>query len=230
MPDEADSAISLKRAINGCIHRADLVLAQDVLVQFFILLGKDDVLLQEGENLRDGAKALHLGLQIAYLLMLPVEDIPPHRVPGHAIGKADGVGGGENLLRHEQFGRFTMVTTNLIYTKRYPFILSGVLAFDHKHRDAIDKENYILPRAIVAVVKRPFLGNLENVSRRLLEIDQDQVSLAVLLLVEELAPVAQQLHVFAVAVDVGAKIAKSTEQFAPGLGKARVEFFHLGVH
>ncbi|MFT5495661.1 MAG: hypothetical protein ACI9TH_001052, partial [Kiritimatiellia bacterium] len=36
---------------------------------------------------------------------LPIENIPPHRVPAHPIGKADGIGGGEQLLAHEQLGR-----------------------------------------------------------------------------------------------------------------------------
>jgi hypothetical protein len=34
------------------------VLAQDVFVQLLVLLGKDDVVLQEGEDLRDGAERL----------------------------------------------------------------------------------------------------------------------------------------------------------------------------
>ena len=47
------------------------MLTQNVLVEFFVFLGEHDVVLQEGEQLGDGAEALDLGLQLADLLMLP---------------------------------------------------------------------------------------------------------------------------------------------------------------
>jgi hypothetical protein len=65
VPDEAARALGIEGAADGRLHRAGLVLAQDVFVEFLVLLGKDDVVLQEGEHLRDGAEALHLGLQLA---------------------------------------------------------------------------------------------------------------------------------------------------------------------
>ena len=72
-------------------------------------------------------------------------------------------------------------------------------------------KDHILPRAVVAVVKGPLLGDFVNVVRRIVVIDQDQVALALLLLVEELAPVAQVLDEFPVAVDVGVEMAKLPE-------------------
>ncbi|EGQ61068.1 hypothetical protein GGI1_04317 [Acidithiobacillus sp. GGI-221] len=48
-------------------------------------------------------------------------------------------------------------------------------------------------------------------------------------MVEELAPVAQVLDEFPVAVDVGVQMAELPEQGALGLGVARVEFPQLGV-
>ena len=65
VPDEAARAPGIERAADGRVHRAGLVLAQDVFVQLLVLLGEDDVILEEGEHLRNGAETLHLGLQAA---------------------------------------------------------------------------------------------------------------------------------------------------------------------
>jgi hypothetical protein len=65
--------------------------------------------------------------------------------------------------------------------------------------------------------------------RRVVVIDQDQVALALLLVLEELAPVAQVLDEFPVAVNIGVEMAKLPEQCARGFGVARVEFPHLAV-
>ena len=69
----------------------------------------------------------------------------------------------------------------------------------------------------------------KDVARRVVVIDQHQVALAFFLVVEELAPVAQVLDEFAVAIDVGVQMAELPEQGALGLSVARVEFPHLGV-
>ena len=135
-------------------------------------------------------------------LQFPIENVPPHRVPAHPVGKADGVGGGEKLLRHEQLGRLAVVTADLVHPQGNRLVLVGVLTLDHQHGDAVDEKDNILPRAVVAVVKGPLLGDFVNVVRRVVVIDQDQVALAFLLVVEELAPVAQVLDEFPVAIDV----------------------------
>lgn len=46
VPDEAARALGIEGAADGRLHRAGLVLAQDVFVEFLVLLGKDDVVLQ----------------------------------------------------------------------------------------------------------------------------------------------------------------------------------------
>ena len=262
VPDKAARALGVEGAAHGRLHRAGLVLAQDVFVQLLVLLGKDDVVLQESEHLRDGAEALHLCLQapgninhgrhgkhgirttgfrisicrafpcilcIPWFLNLPIKDVPPHRVPAHPVGKADGVGGGEKLLTDEQLGRLAVVTADLVHPQGNRLVLVGVLALDHQHRDAVDEKDHILPRAVVAVVKGPLLGDFVNIPRRIVVIDQDQVALALLLGVEEFAPVAQVLHEFPVAVDVAVEMAELPEQRALGLGIVRVKFPHLGV-
>ena len=80
----------------------------------------------------------------------------------------------------------------------------------------------------MTVVKGPLLGHFVNIPRRVV-IDQDQVALALLLVVEEFAPVAQVLDEFPVAVDVGMEMAEQPGQRALGLGIARIELPHLGV-
>ena len=109
---------------------------------------------------------------------------------------------------------------------------SSLLAFLHSITSTgmpFDEEDHVLPCAIVTVVKGPLFGDFKNVARWLVVIDQDQVALAALLLVEELAPVTQVLDKFPVAVDVGVEITKSAEQRAFGLSVTRVELPHLGI-
>ena len=229
MPNEATGAVEGKGASDGGVHRAGLVLAQNVFVQLLVLLGKNDVVFQEGEHLGDGAEALHLGLQPADLGILPVEDVAPHRVPGHAVGKTDGVGGDEELLGNEQLGGLAVVTADLIHAEGYRLVFGGVLAFDDQHGNAVDKKDDILPRTIMAVVTSPLFGDFVHVARRVVVIDQDQVALAALLVVKELATVAQVLDEVPVAVDIGMEVAELAEQGVLGLGIARVEFPHFGV-
>ena len=229
VPHKATGAVRCKGALDARFHRTGLVLVKDVFVQLLILLGKDDVVLQEGEHLRDGAETLHLGLQLADLLIFPVENVPAHRVPTHPVGEADGIGGGEKLFGHEQLGRLAVITADLIHSEGNRLILAGVLALDHQHGNAVDEKDDILPRTVVAVVKGPFLGHFVHVARRVFVIDQDQVALAALINIEELAPVAQVFDEFPVTVNVGVEMAELAEQKPLGLGIARIEFPHLGI-
>ena len=50
VPDKAPFTHGIEGAGDGRLHRAGLMLAKDVFVQLLVLLGKDDVLLQEGQN------------------------------------------------------------------------------------------------------------------------------------------------------------------------------------
>ena len=122
-----------------------------------------------------------------------------------------------------------MVAADLVHPEGNSLVLVGVLALDHQHRDAVDEKDHVLTRAIAAVVKGPLLGHLKYVVGRLFVIDQDKVALAVLICVEELAPVAQVFDEFPVAVDVGVQVTESPEQCTCGLAVARVEFMHLGA-
>ena len=122
-----------------------------------------------------------------------------------------------------------MVTADLVHPQRNRLVLVGVLALDHQHRNAIDEKNHILPRAIVAVVKGPLLGDFVNIARRVLIIDKDQVALALLLMVKKFSPIAQVLDEFPVAVDVRVQMPDLPEQRPLSLGITRVEFPHLGV-
>jgi hypothetical protein len=107
-----------------------------------------------------------------------------------------------------------VVTADLVHPQRNRLVLVGVLALDHQHRDAVDEKDDVLPRAVVAVVKGPLLGDLVDVVLGMRVIDQDQVALA-LLNVEELAPVAQVLDEVPVAVDVGVEMAEKPRATRP---------------
>ena len=229
VPDKAPCTHGIEGAGDGRLHRAGLMLAQDVFVQLLVLFGKDNVLLQKGQHLRDGAEALYLRLQLANLLILPVENVPPHRVPAHPVGEADGIGGGEELLRYEQLRCLAVITADLVNPKSNRLILVGILALNHQHRYAVDEKSDILPSTVMTVVKGPLLGHFVHVVCRFIVINQDQIALAPLFVVEELAPVAQVLHKFPVAVNVGMEMAELPEQRPLGFGVARIELPHLGI-
>ena len=60
-------------------------------------------------------------------------------------------------------------------------------------------------------------------------VDQVQIALALFVVVEELAVIAQQLHKITVAVDGGVQLAQPADQGVRGFGVAGVEFANLGV-
>src|SRR6266850_8041552 len=95
-----------------------------------------------------GAEALDLGFEVARLLMLPVEKVPPYRIPRYPVDKADGLRGDEDHLRRHHLRRLGVVTANLIHSERDRFGLARVLAFDHEHRNAVDEEDHVLARAV----------------------------------------------------------------------------------
>ena len=95
-----------------------------------------------------------------------------------------------------------MIAADLVHAESYRFILGGVLAFDHQHRDAVDEKDHILPCAVVPIVKGPLLSNLINVALMIIVIDQDQVEFAVLVVIKKLTMVAQVFDKITVAIDV----------------------------
>src|SRR3972149_8857977 len=99
------------------------------------------------------AETFDLGFEVAHLLMLPVENVTPERIPGYAVGDPDGLGGGEEHLRDHDFRRLKMITANLVHSERDRLVLAGVLTLDDQHRDAVNKKNHVLSRTVMAVVK-----------------------------------------------------------------------------
>ena len=150
--------------VHDPVHRRRLVLAQDELLQLLVFLGEDDKVLQQLQHMRHGAEALDLGFEVADLLVLPVEDIPPHRVPGHAVGEADGLGRGEEHLAAPSLPASRVVTADLVDAQGDRLVLAGVLALDHQHRDAVDKKDHVLPRAVAAVVDVELFGHFVDIA------------------------------------------------------------------
>ena len=114
--------------------------------------------------MRDRAEAFDLGFEVADLLVLPVEDVTPERVPGHAVRKPDRLGRGEEHLRHHDFRRLDVVTADLVHAERDRLVLAGVLALDDQHRNAVDEKDHVLARAVVAVVEVKLLRDLVDVA------------------------------------------------------------------
>ena len=167
--------------------------------------------------------------------MLPVEQVPPHRVPGHSVGEADGLGDGEEHLRHHHLRRLGVVATDLIHSERDRLVLARVLALDRFHRDAVDEEHHVLARAVLAVVGVKLLRHLVHIAPLLARagevavINQRQVELAVFLRAEKFVLIAQCLQEIAVAVDVSVETLELADQRALGLLVFRVEGADLAV-
>ncbi len=134
----------------------------------------------------------------------------------------------KSCSRTNSSGRLAVVAADLVHAEGDRLVLAGVLALDHQHRDAVDQKDDILAGAEVAVVIGELLGDLEDVVGRVVVIDEDQVALAVFLVVEVFAPVAQVLDEVAVAVDVGVQVAELAEDGALGVGVAGVELADFG--
>ena len=162
-------------------------------------------------------------------LYLPLEYVPAHGIPCRPVRKTDGVGSGEELLRYEQLGRLAVVSADLVDSQSNRLVLACVLALDHENRNAVDEKDDILPRAVMAVMICPLFGNLVHISRRIVVIDQNQIALALLLMIEKLAPVAQILHEFPVAVNVGMKMPELPQQRPLRLRITRIELANLRV-
>src|ERR1700746_80881 len=116
------------------------MLAQDILAQLLFLLSEDDVVFQQLQHVRDRAETFDLGFKVANLLMLPIKDVTPERIPGYAVGKPDGLGGGKEHLRHHDFRRLNMVAANLVHAEGDRLVLAGVLALDDQHWNAVDEK------------------------------------------------------------------------------------------
>ena len=172
------------------------MLVQNELLEFLLLLGEQDKVLQHAQQMRHGAEALHLGFEIADFLALPAEDVAAHRVPRHAVGKTDGLGGGEQHLRYHHLRRLGVVAANLVHPERDRLILGGVLALDDQHRDAVDEEHHVLTRAVAAVVDVELLGHLVHVAPLFARLGQVgvinelKVQLAIFLGAEKFALIA----------------------------------------
>ena len=174
-----------------------LVLAEDDLLEFLLLFRKEDEVLQKPEQLGDGAKSLYLRLQVAHLLVFPVEEVSPRQVPRHAVGKTDRLRSGEEHLGDHLFGRLGVVAADLVHAEGDRLVLARVLALDHEDRDAVDQEDHVLTCPVTAVVDVKLLRHFVDVLLRLARpgeiaiVDERQIEFAVLLGAEEFSLIAQ---------------------------------------
>lgn len=160
-------------------------------------------MLQKSRQVLAVAKRLDLGFELPQRFVLPVEQIATYDVPGHAIDKADGFRGREQLWGHHHFRRLAVIAADLINAQRNGLFLGGVFALDHQHRDAIDQEDHIGPVAIAPVVQVVLLRHLEAVAGPVVKIDQLQIPLAHLGGFEEGHLPAQRAQKVSIAPDVG---------------------------
>jgi hypothetical protein len=116
--------------------------------------------------MREREKTFDLGFEVADLLVLPVKDVTPERIPHNAVGEANGLGGGTKHLRHHDLRRLDMIAANLVYSERDRFVLAGVLTLDDQHRNAVYEKDYVLTRAVMAVVKTKLFGDFIDVAVR----------------------------------------------------------------
>jgi hypothetical protein len=147
----------------------------------------------------------------------------------NAVGKADRLCGRKDHLRHEQLGRLLVVTPKLVDADGNRLILVGILALDHKHRNAVDQEDHVLAVAVPAVMDGELLGHLVDVSIGLVVVDQCQVEFPAFGLAVESRLVAEIFQQFAVAEDACLDALKLAGQ---GAGRFRVfwvELADLGV-
>lgn len=179
------------------------MLLQDELAQFFILLGEQDVILEQFQHARNVKEAFDFGLQLPHLLMLPVKEIAAHRVPGRAIVKAKRIGSGKGHFGDEQFRCLDVVAANLVNAQGDAFVFICILTFHHQHRDAVDEKDHIFAVAIAPVVPGELFGHFIDIALGILIVNQHQIEFAVFGGVKELASIAQVGEHLPVALDVG---------------------------
>src|SRR3972149_2237629 len=114
--------------------------------------------------MRNRAEAFDFGFEVADLLVLPVKNVAPQRIPRYAVSEPNGLGGGEEHLRHHDLRRLNMVTANLVHPERDRLVLAGILTLDDQHRNAVDEKNHVLTGPVVAVVKIKLFRYLVNVA------------------------------------------------------------------
>ncbi len=66
VPDQPARALRVQRARHHPLHGRRLVLAQDELLQLLVLLGKEDEVLQQAQQMRHGAEALDLASRLPF--------------------------------------------------------------------------------------------------------------------------------------------------------------------
>ena len=237
VPHQSARARRVETPRHGPVHGSHLVLPQHDLLQLLVLLREHDAVPQQPQHMRHRTERFDFRLKIACpepvewasFFAFPIENVPPHRVPGHPVGETAGLGRGEEHLRHHALRRLGVVAPDLIHAQRDGLVFGRVLALHKEHGHAVDQKDHILARGEAAVADHELLGHLIHVAPclgRTVEVtivDHGQVQLAPLLLAEVRAPVAQRLQQVPVAGDVRVKPLELPDQRPLGFAILRIE-------
>jgi len=111
-------------------------------------------------------------------------------------------------------GSLSVVAPHLIDPECNGLVLGRVLTLDHQYGDAVDKEDDILSRAVLAIVRVELLGHLEDVLLKVFVVDKDEVQLTSITLVVEGLCIAQVGKKVTVSGNVCMKSAELANQRA----------------
>ena len=161
---------------SDALDGADLVLAEDDLLELVVPGEEDDPAAQELQEPLPREEPLHLLLEVARLLVLPVEDRLPVQAPRRGVEEADQVRDVEDLGEGHQLRRLLVVAPDLLHRDLHPVLLRRRLRLDHRHGDAVDQEDDVRPVRVLPVRVLPLVGDVKQVVRRVLEVDDDDVA------------------------------------------------------
>ncbi len=166
---------------------------------------------QQTQEARPVEEALDLPLVVARLFVLPVEQSLAGRVPGDAVEEIDQLRDLENLAGREQLRRLVVVAADLLDAFLQTVGLGGLLGFGHGHGQAVDEEYHVRPVAVDGAALHPFVGDVEEVLVGVVEVDEADVTLAVLIGDEDRLLAAHPRKGVSVAFNGGAEQVEPTD-------------------
>jgi hypothetical protein len=123
---------------------------------------------------------LDLALEVARLLVPPVEQVLPLQAPGGAVVEVEQVGRVKDLRRRHHLRRLGVIAADL----HDPVVdaLARTFGLDDHQGDAVDEEDDVSPVRLAAVGELPLVRHVEAVAFELVRIELDHSHIAVALL------------------------------------------------